>query len=297
MHLSTHTWMRPEPLEVTLKRASSLGYKSIELAGEPDRYIVEETRALLKKYNLTCWGTVTPMYGQRDLVAVDLANRDDTIRYMKRVIDLSHGLGGEIVTVVPSTVGKLQPGTNPQQEWGWLLQGMREVALYAQVKNIRIAVEPLNRFETYLITNTRQALHLIEELGMENVGVAFDTFHASIEEPDVVAAIRNCGSRIFDFHLGDNNRLSPGDGSLNWPLIVQALRDVGYEGHLAHEAVPPIDRTSYGAFGSNQMEAEPWDVDEGTLQFLKDHASGVLRDDYYTGLLKRTAETILPLIQ
>lgn len=289
--------MRPEPLELTLKRASSLGYKSIELAGEPDKYTVEETQALLKKYSLVCWGTVTLMYGQRDLVAVDLAHRENTIQYIRRVIDLAQALGGEIVTVVPSTVGKLQPGTNPQQEWEWLLQGMREVALYAQGKNIRIAVEPLNRFETYLITNTRQALRLIEELGMGNVGVAFDTFHASIEEPDVMAAIRNCGSRIFDFHLGENNRLSPGDGSLNWPLIVQALRDVGYEGHLAHEAMPPIDRTSYGAFGSSQMEAEPWDVDEGTLQFLKDHASGVLSDDYYTELLKRTAETILPLIQ
>lgn len=297
MILSTHTWMRPESLEKTLERASSLGYKSIELAGEPDKHGIAETKELLKKYGLSCWGTVTLMYGTRDLVAVEPAQREETVQYIKEVIDLAEGLGGSIVTVVPSTVGKLQPGASPLQEWTWLLQGMRKLALYAQTKGIRIAVEPLNRFETYLITNATQALQLIGELGLPNVGVAFDTFHACIEEPDVAAAIRRYGARIFDVHLGENNRLSPGDGSLEWSLIVQTLRDVGYDGHLAHEAMPPIDRTPYGAFGSKQLETEPWDVDEGTLQFLKDHASGVLRDDYYTGLLKRTAETILPLIQ
>ena len=297
MILSTHTWMRPEPLEKTFERASSLGYGSIELAGEPDKYSVEETKELLGKYGLSCWGTVTLMYGNRDLVATERAYREETIQYIKKTIDLAQGLGGQIVTVVPSTVGKLQPGASPRQEWAWLLQGMREVALYAQSKGIRIVVEPLNRFETYLITNASQALRFIEELGMSNVGVAFDTFHASIEEPDVVGAIHRYGARVFDVHLGENNRLSPGDGSLNWPLIVQALRDVGYNGHLAHESMPPIDRSSHGDFGAKQLETEPWDVDEGTLQFLKDHASGVLRDDYYTGLLKQTAEIILPLIQ
>ncbi|KAI5866562.1 xylose isomerase-like protein [Durotheca rogersii] len=296
MHLSTHTWMRPEPLELTLKRASSLGYKSIELAGEPSRYSVSETKALLKKYNLSCWGAVTIMYGSRDLVAPEPAQREDTIRYMKDVVDLAAGLGGEIVTVVPSTVGKLQPKASPREEWGWAVQGVRAVALHAEKKGLRIAVEPLNRFETYLITNTSQALQLVEEANVSNLGIAFDPFHLNIEEPDLIAAIRQSGNKIFDFHLGDNNRLAPGDGTLDWPLIIRTLREIGYDGALAHEAMPPIDRTPLGNFGSKQLEPEPWDVDEGTLQFLKDHASGVPRDDYYTVVLARTVETIQPLI-
>ncbi|KAI1382037.1 xylose isomerase-like protein [Hypoxylon crocopeplum] len=297
MHLSTHTWMRPEPLEVTLKRASSLGYKSIELAGEPSQYAIDETQALLKKYSLYCWGTVTTMYGSRDLAAADQAQREATVGYMKSVVDLAAALGGEIITVVPCTVGKLQPSASEREEWEWVVRGVREVASHAAKKGIRVAIEPLNRFETYLITNTSQALQLVDEANMPNVGVAFDTFHLSIEEPDMIAALRRCGDKVFDVHLGENNRLSPGDGSLDWPLIVQTLREIGYDGALAHEAMPPIDRTSRGAFGSKQLEPEPWDVDEGALQFLKDHASGVLREDYYTGMIARTAETILPLIK
>ncbi|KAI8958480.1 xylose isomerase-like protein [Daldinia sp. FL1419] len=297
MHLSTHTWMRPEPLEVTLKRASSLGYTSIELAGEPSRYTVRETQAILKKYNISCWAIVTIMYGSRDLSAVDPSQRRDTVNYMKSVVDLTAGLGAKTATVVPCTVGKLQPTADTTKEWEWLVQGVREVAQYALQKGVRIAIEPLNRFETYIITNTSQALKLIDEANVPNLGVAFDTFHMNIEETDMIAALRKCGNRLYDFHLGENNRLSPGDGSLDWPLIVQTLRDIGYKGGLAHEAMPPIDRSSVGDFGFKQLEATPLDIDEGTLQFLKDHASGVLRDDYYTAMVARTAETILPLIK
>ncbi|KAI0898186.1 xylose isomerase-like protein [Annulohypoxylon nitens] len=297
MHLSTHTWMRPEPLEVTLKRASSLGYTSIELAGEPSRYHINETQALLKKYDMTCWAVVTIMYGTRDLSAVDPNQREATVGYMKNLVDMAAGLGAEVVTLVPCTVGKLQPKASPQDEWKWVVQGVREVALYAAEKKVRVAIEPLNRFETYLITNVSQVLRLIDDANVPNLGIAFDPFHMNIEEPDMIAALRRCGDKVFDFHLGENNRLSPGDGNLDWPFIIKTLREIGYKGGLAFEAMPPIDRTPNGGFGSLQMEDEPWNVDEGTLQFLKDHASGVLRDDFYTKLLARSAETILPLIK
>ncbi|OTA69685.1 xylose isomerase-like protein [Hypoxylon sp. EC38] len=237
------------------------------------------------------------MYAPRDLAAADPAQRKATIAYMKSVVDLTIGLGGEIVTLVPCTVGKLHPTASPQQEWEWVVQGVREVALFAAEKGIRVALEPLNRFETYLITNVSQALQLIEEVKAPNLGVAFDPFHMNIEEPDLIAALRKCGDKLFDFHLGDNNRLAPGDGILEWPLIIQALREIGYTGGLAHEAVPPIDRSPRNAFGAKQMEPEPWDVDEGTLRFLKDHSSSVINEGYYTSLLARSAETILPLIK
>src|SRR5436189_269594 len=69
MHLSTHNWMRAEPLETTLKRISRLGYESIEISGEPTQYDTKEVRALLKRYGLRCWGAVTLALG--DAVAPD----------------------------------------------------------------------------------------------------------------------------------------------------------------------------------------------------------------------------------
>ncbi|KAJ4252925.1 hypothetical protein NW762_010831 [Fusarium torreyae] len=296
MHLSSHTWMRPEPLEKTLERLVRLGYTSIELAGEPDQFPIDETRQLLEKYNIKCWGTVTVQHGKRNLLASDPQQRRDTIDYIKKVVNMSAELGGQIITVVPGTVGTIVPSSTPENEWRWAVEGLREIAAFAQEKGIKVGLEPLNRFETYFLNRTNQALALADEVGF-GVGIAFDPFHLALEEKDLLSAIRACDSRIVDFHVGDNNRLAPGDGSFDWPVIMKALADAGYDGGLAVEFMPPIDRTPVGDYGRAQLETEVVDVLPDQLQFIIDHGSGLLSDVYYTELLRRSAETMAPYVE
>ncbi|KAF4968631.1 hypothetical protein FSARC_4006 [Fusarium sarcochroum] len=296
MHLSSHTWMRPEPLERTLERLVRLGYTSIELAGEPDQFPIDETRQFLEKYNIKCWGTVTVQHGKRNLLASDPQQRRDTIEYMKKVVNMSAELGGQITTVVPGNVGTIVPSSTPENEWQWAVGGLREIAAFAQQKGIKVGLEPLNRFETYFLNRTNQALALADEVGY-GVGIAFDPFHLALEEKDLLTAIRACDSRIVDFHVGDNNRLAPGDGSFDWPAIMKALAEAGYDGGLAVEFMPSIDRTPVGDYGRAQLETEAVDVTPDQLQFIIDHGSGLLSDSYYTELLRRSAETMAPFVE
>ncbi|KAK7424584.1 hypothetical protein QQZ08_008594 [Neonectria magnoliae] len=296
MHLSAHTWMRPESLEVTLRRLSPLGYSSIELAGEPSLYPIHETRQLLEKYGIKCWGTVTIQHGNRDLIASDFQQRQDTIQYMKDVVDMSAQLGGQIVTIVPGRVGKIVPTSTPENEWKWAVEGLREIASFAKDRGIRVGLEPLNRFETYFLNRSDQALALADEVGFD-CGVAFDPFHLALEETDMIAAIRACGPRIVNFHVADHNRLAAGDGAFDWPGIISVLTEVGYHGGLAVEFMPPIDLTPLGNYGRRQLESDAVDVTPDHLQFIIDHGSGLLSDGYYTSLMERSAETLLPLLR
>ncbi|KAF4946729.1 hypothetical protein FGADI_10933 [Fusarium gaditjirri] len=296
MHLSSHTWMRPEPLEQTLQRLTRLGYTSIELAGEPEQFPIDSTRDLLQKYNVKCWGTVTVMHGKRNLLASDPQQRRDTIEYMKQVVNMSAELGGQITTVVPGTVGTIIPSSTPENEWRWAVEGLREVAAFAQGKGIKIGLEPLNRFETYFLNRSNQVLALADEVG-HGVGIAFDPFHLAFEERDLIAAIHACKSRIVDFHVSDNNRLAPGDGSFDWPKIMEALAEAGYDGGLAVEFMPSIDRTPVGNYGKSQLETGEVNVTPDQLQFIIDHGSGLLSETYYTELLRRSAETLAPYIE
>ncbi|KAJ5352605.1 xylose isomerase-like protein [Penicillium brevicompactum] len=284
MHLAAHTWMRSEPLEATLARLQKLGYHSIELAGEPDQYPIEKTRQLLEDYGINCWGTVTVQSGKRNLIAADPQQRRDTIEYMKAVVELSAGLGGKIVTVVPGNVGTISSQSKPEDEWRWAVEGLREVAFFARAREIKVGLELLNRYETFFLNRVNQALALADEVGFD-VGVTFDPFHLAIEEPDLVAAIRACGSRIIDFHVADNNRLPPGDGSFDWKAIIEAVRDTGYDGCLTVEFLPPIDRTPVGDFGSKQLEE-----DDGSTP-------GLFTDKYYTELLRRSKEVLAPFLE
>ncbi len=294
MHLSTHNWMRAETLETTLRRIKRLGFASIEISGEPSQYDIADTRRLLREYGIRCWGAVTLTLGERNLASADEGLRARTVAYMQSVVRLAHDLGGSIATVVPATVGKLVPDASPAQEWHWVVEGLREVYGLAERLGIRLALEPLNRFETYFLNRGDQALALARQVG-PNCGVCLDAFHLNIEEADMFAAIRDAGGRLADFHVADNNRMAPGQGAFDWKHVVATLREAGYDGALTVEFVAPIDRTPANPY-PDQLETEPVDITPEQRKFIQDHGSSLLSEQFYTGLMAKSAQTLLPLI-
>jgi sugar phosphate isomerase/epimerase len=295
MHLSTHNWMRAEPLEVTLKRIKRLGFESIEISGEPQQYETKTSRPLLKQYGIRCWGAVTLTLGQRNLAAKDEAQRRASIDYVKSVVTMVKELEGTEITIVPATVGKIVPDGTPEQEWKWVVDALKEVYEYATKGGVKMAIEPLNRFETYFVNRGDQALALAKDVGPE-CGVCLDVFHMNIEEVDMFAAIKKVGKKLYDVHVAENNRLAPGMGRIDWGKLVATLREVGYDGALTMEAVAPVDRTPVAEW-KNQVEKNPVDISPDQLKFIQDHGSSLLSEEFYTMLYETASKTLLPLIR
>lgn len=295
MHLSMHNWMRAEPLETTVARLAKFGYESIEISGEPDVYDTTEVRALLDRYGVRCWGSVSLMFENRNLVSGDEAVRASSVRYLKDCITMVKELDGEEMTIVPGTVGKLAPDATPEEEWQWAVDGMKEVHEHALAEGIKPGVEPINRFETYFITRGAQAMALAEATGPE-CGVCLDAFHLNIEEVDLFQTIRDCGPRLVDFHVADNNRFPPGMGHYDWSRVIETLREVGYDGALTMEFVAPIDRTPANPY-PNALETEFVDMSDEQRKFIEDHGSSTLTEEFYDWLVQQAAEHMLPLIR
>lgn len=295
MHLSTHNWMRAEPLEITLKRIKRLGFESIEISGEPTQYEAKASRALLKQYGIRCWGAVTLTLGQRNLAAADAKQRADSVAYVKSVVTMVKELEGHEITIVPATVGKIVADGTPEDEWRWVVDGLREVYDYATKCGVRMAIEPLNRFETYFVNRGDQALALANAVG-KDCGVCLDMFHMNIEEKDLHATIRAVGSKLVDFHVAENNRLAPGMGRFDWAAVVKTLNEIGYQGALTLEVVAPVDRTPVSPW-PNQVEKNPVDISPEQLKFIQDHGSSLLSESFYTMLYETSAKTLLPLIR
>jgi D-psicose/D-tagatose/L-ribulose 3-epimerase len=294
VHLSMHNWMRSEPLEVTLARLARCGYGSIEIKGEPDQYDTADVRDLLAKYNLECWGAVTLTLGDRNLCAKNEAQRAATVDYMKSCVTMVKELNGQEITIVPATVGKVEPDATPEEEWGWAVDGLKEIHEHASAAGVRMAIEGLNRFETYFINRGDQALELANAVAPD-VGICLDAFHMNIEEVDFLQAIRDGGDRIVDFHVADNNRMACGMGALDWEKIVGTLQDVGYDGALTVEFVAPIDRTPANKY-PEAVETNPVDISPAEMQFIIDHGSSLLSEAFYDMLVEKCATTLLPLI-
>lgn len=294
MHLSMHNWMRAEPLEVTVARLAKYGYESIEISGEPEQYKPATVRPMLESYGVRCWGSVTLMLGERSLVAADEAKRAMSVQYVKDCITLVKELDGVEMTIVPGTVGKIVPDATPEEEWQWAVDGMRDIYAHSQAAGVRLAIEPLNRFETYFINRAEQALALAEATGPD-CGVCLDAFHINIEEADLYAAIRSAGDKLTDFHVAENNRMPAGMGDYDWRRVVSTLKEIGYDGALTAEFVAPIDRTPANPY-PNALETDFDDISEEQLKFIRDHGSSTLTEEFYSWLTEQNAKTLLPLI-
>ena len=273
MKHSMHNWMRPEPIETTLERLRRFGYDGIEISGEPERYKVDEIRALMDQYEIECWGGVTMMFEGRDLLHPDGSVRASSVEYMKDCVKMIKALGGTIFCIVPSTVGKMKPLASPAEEWRWAVEGLKEVAAFAADHGVRPGIEPLNRFETYFINRHDQALRLAEEVG-NGMGVVLDAFHINIEEVDPMKAIRNVGDKLVDFHVADNNRRPAGQGRYDWAEVISTLKSINYRGHLTAEFVLTIDHTPL-ALSSEKRESD-MEFTEADLKFIRHLGSGLI---------------------
>lgn len=295
MHLSMHNWMRAEPIDVTVRRLARFGYESIEISGEPELYDTTEVRNVLQDNGIRCWGAVTLMLGERNLVARDEAQRANSVQYVKDCVTMVKELDGYEVTIVPGTVGKIVPDGTPEDEWEWAVDSMRQIYDHALTEGIKLAVEPINRFETYFCSRAAQAIALAKATGPE-CGVCLDAFHLNIEEADPYESVRSAKGLLVDFHVADTNRFACGQGHWDWRKLVNTLKEIGYDGALTVEFVAPIDRTPANPY-PNAIETDPVDISPEQKKFIEEHGSSLLTEEFYSWQVEVCAQTLLALIK
>lgn len=294
MELSIHNWMRAESIEKTVERIARLGYEKIEIQGAPEMYDTKVVKRLLDAHDIKCWGSVTLMLEDRNLLAKDIKQRAKSVQYVKDTVRMVKELDGQMVSVVPSTVGKIIPDGRPEDEWRWAVESMQEIYEYAESLQIKIGIEPINRFETYFVNRGDQAMVLAEATG-PNCGVCLDVFHMNIEEGNMYAAIKRAKDKLVGFHVADNNRMAPGMGTFDWKKIISTLKEIDYNQVLSVEFCSPLDRTPANPY-PNSIDENPSYMTAEQKKFLEDHGSSAVTEEFYTFLSQKSVETLRPLI-
>ena len=174
------------------------------------------------------------------LISPDESVRRAGVTYLKHVVDCTAAVGATIL------MGPLYAGFKTftgrpatEQEWTWSVAGMRAVAEYAQTQGVTLAIEYLNRFETYLLTCADDVVRYVVAVDHPNCRAAFDTFHANMEEKSIGEAIRQIAPYLVHVQISENDRSTPGSGHINFDEVFDALADVGYTGPIAIEAFGP----------------------------------------------------------
>jgi D-psicose/D-tagatose/L-ribulose 3-epimerase len=301
--VAMHNWMRAEPVETTIRRLAKYGYDGIEIsydsvALQPGAPGIPAVRKMLDEAGIECVGSISLMFQGRDLIHADPAVRASSVDYLKGCITMVKELRNDkgdapgTMSIVPSEVGKVKEMASPEEEWAWAVEGLKELRDHANEEGVRIAIEPLNRFETNFLNRHDQALLLAKEVG-DDVGVCLDVYHMNMEEANLLGAIRAAAAagRLFDVHVADNNRMACGQGQLDWASIIGTLKEVGYNGSLTVEFVPPLDRTPANPY-KNALAAADESLTPEQLKFIEDHGSGVLSEEFYSWLVEESIKTL-----
>lgn len=225
-------------------RIRELGFDFVELlVPEPeDGLDLRETRQALEDAGLDVV-LAARVNLQRSIASEDASCREGGIEYLKRCVDVAAQVGARIIggplygepLVFAGRAPTPWNGEQIQARADRTKEGLAKVSPLAAEAGCVFALEALNRFETDIVSTTAQAIEVVDAVSSPGLGIVLDTFHMNMEERSIADAIRAAGSRIVHFQANENHRGFPGTGHLDWPVIMRALADTGYEGPISLE--------------------------------------------------------------
>ncbi len=206
-----------------------------------------------------------------DITSARASVRKAGTRFLKGCVDAAHGMGSKVLSgVVYSALGFFPEETPSEQHWIRSSTALREVATYALDRGMTLGLEPVNRYETFLVNTCEQALRLREMIGCDNVGIHLDAYHMNIEEDEFYTPTVKAGPFLCHYHMSESHRGIPGRGVVDWDGIYRGLADSGYSGLVGLESFVQASDAMRGATRVWRRLAPDSDtlVSEG-IRFLK----------------------------
>jgi len=221
----------PAEWTVALKTVATCRFEGVELAiTEPSLLDSTAVAEALAAEGLRLLSITTGQAAAKEGLSLSSSSETVQHRAIERIrnhMKLAAGSGGVVI------IGSLR---GAEGNIDVLVNSIRACARFEP--SVRLALEPLNRYESQLLNTVSETLDVIERVGEENVGILFDTFHANIEEASPEAAVLAAGDRLFHVHLADSNRWPPGYGHFDYSEIWESLDRIAYSGALVLEPLP-----------------------------------------------------------
>jgi D-psicose/D-tagatose/L-ribulose 3-epimerase len=223
-------------------KVKEMGFDVIEICIEdPAKLSSAEMLSAAREHELDI--SICGAFGpDRDVSHEDEKVRDLGIQYLNTCVDFAAEVGSAYVSgPMYSATGKarlLSPAERKEQ-FNWAADSLNKVAQYAQKRNVGLAIEPLNRFETDMINTVEQGVELCRAIDLPNVGLLVDTFHMHIEEKSLSNTIANAAPYIFHVQVSENDRGTPGKGQVHWDEFFATLAKINYGGQIVIESFLP----------------------------------------------------------
>lgn len=223
-----------------IKKVSGLGFDILEFQAQAlldmDKSRMDEVRQAAKDngIELTYSLGLNPKY---DVASPDAKVREGGIEYLKRIVERIGYMEGKLLSGV-NYAGWGSPDyivDDKSEIVKHSIESVRQVIKTAEDYDVTYCVEVVNRFEGIVMNTAKEAIEYVKQIDSDKIGILLDTYHMNIEEGSIGDAIRSVGGYLKNFHTGENNRVVPGKGHLDWDEIFGALHDIDYQGRIVSE--------------------------------------------------------------
>jgi D-psicose/D-tagatose/L-ribulose 3-epimerase len=226
-----------KPVEAMLPAIKAGGFDGIEVPlMRVKDFPAEAIRKATEVNGLECT-ICSVLVDGLSLISDDRNVRDKARTHLEEAIQASAEAGAKIIAgPLYSPVGYLPGRRRTVEEWNRAVEAYQALGPVLANHGVTLAIEPLNRFETYFLNTAADAKTLCDEVAHPNVGILFDTFHANIEEKDIAAGYYTVGKHLKHVHTCENDRGIPGSGHIEWKQVFDALQNLKYDGWLTIES-------------------------------------------------------------
>jgi protein FrlC len=264
VYSSFPSWLPSYTLEEVISRLSRMGYDAIEIGcasphAWPDYLSNERRKEVLKylrKHSLAV-SSMLPAPGGgpgNNPSSPTKEERAFTVKHYKDIVRLANEWQCSTVIYI---AGWAVFGTSQTEAWNYSLEALVDIARYAKEQGVTIAVEPTPT-DSNLVETADDALLLSEQSGESNVKVMFDTFHALYRSEVPSDYVYRMKDKLHHIHISDNDRLPPGQGTVNIDAVLRALKEIDYQGYLTMEV------------GFHTRKADPDWYAQTSIQYLKE---------------------------
>ena len=274
VHSATFVKNWQEDITPYILKCKEAGFKSVEislLGQTPESAKEISNLASDLNISLTC---TTGLSKEEDISSNDSNIRKNGEEALKRAINMTSIMNSDLLTgVVHSAWGISNTlGKDKEDKFTNSSTSIKKISSLLTEQNIRLGIEPLNRYETDFINTVDEGLKLCELIDHPNVGLLLDVYHMNIEEKNICQSIEKAKDKLFHLQVAENDRGIPGTGSINWLEIFNTLKKINYNKNVSLEMFIQANvDTSKDLFTWRNIENDAYDSIVRAFVFLNEH--------------------------